>query len=356
MANDIIDELGNNAPEDILPVDELIRQSDKRAADRVQQMHEQAVAQIKRRTDDEFRAIYDQFELRRTTLEQRHRATLDPKARAAIERQMADFRMKFEGQVLALKNKYRPANREIDTAMKQAKQKVAFENRERDRDIQLIRSLVGRGVIVDPTAATKAEYEVLGINIPAAQLRARGTLSRSAIKSQLQADIRGIDAALVRYAPQRERVLSDPAWRWWGMKKATIVDPDTGTIRKLDPKNEKDKAIIAHMDGLKVRKDELLKQYQDMLIEDDPRYKPAIEGSRALREANRIMNGEGRQGGGFKESLTIAKSKTKAGKAALKVPTSPQVYKLGQTISRGGKTYRVTGYDTDGTPMVEEVR
>jgi hypothetical protein len=31
-------------------------------------------------------------------------------------------------------------------------------------------------------------------------------------------------------------------------------------------------------------------------------------------------------------------------------------YKIGQTINKGGKAYTITGFDTDGEPLVDEKR
>ena len=55
----------------------------------------------------------------------------------------------------------------------------------------------------------------------------------------------------------------------------------------------------------------------------------------------------------FKNEFTGILSRLQTGRRATITPPSTPTYSVGQTISKGGKNWIVTGIDTDGTPLVD---
>jgi hypothetical protein len=163
---------------------------------------------------------------------------------------------------------------------------------------------------VDPALIKQYELKLLGVDAPLSSLRPQPNVEQR--KAQLKRDIQSLDSMLKSFTPAKAGGLryAIPGGRSPFGKKATMTDPLTGKEVKLDPETEQGAAVISKMMGLHSQREEKLRQYQQLLLQD-PRYRAAVEGSRALQNANKIMNGTKKQGGGLKETMTVAVNKDK---------------------------------------------
>ena len=292
-------------PDNMPSVDELIQQRDKQSTQRLQQQFGQANSVIDQEFNYGRQAIMDQYQIVDKEQRRQYNAERDPKRKAAIKERMHGIVAQYEGKLKTLDNKFLPDRQKLETAMKAETQKMQQANAQRDFRLQTIRQLTQMGTITDPALAQQAEYKALGIDIPIAELRPKSSPEQK--KASLVRDIKNLDATLKRFTPEKERTLSDI--RWWGKKNAKIVDPLTGEERKLSPKDEGDKAIIGQMNALAERREQLRGEFQNLLMQEDPRYRQTVQDQQDRKRAKDIYMGNGGKGGGIKESLTNAVTK-----------------------------------------------
>jgi len=323
----------NNEPPS---VDMIIQQQDKQTIQRLQQQFNQASGVIKQQVDDEKQAILNQYLIRNADMKRKYDAETDPQRKQSILDQTLSIKSQVTGKIQELNDKFLPANRELETVMNTEMQKVQQASAQRDFRLQTIRQLVQAGNM-DPIQAKKAEYKMMGIDWepPARQ-------SPTTQLSELRARIAGMNSELKRYTPA-----TSGAGILTLAKKATYLDPMTGETRNLDPFKSEDRAIITQMDALAKERNTTMMQHQALLMAS-PEFRTYAEKKAIWDAAEATMTGKDTGKLPLKESIVLAKGK----------PEAPQSVgqSIGQTVERGGKKWKIVGHDTDGTPLVEEVR
>ena len=283
------------------PVDVIAKQRDKQAVKMLQEQLGKVEAEEGQKMGDELSAINNQFMLKQRAMRAKFDAERDPARKQSIQQQMMDIKTQFQGKMQGVKDKYAPTKRQVEQARASGMQQIQQAAQKRDFELQVLRRNAGN--FKSDALVRQAEYKAMGIDVPLSQLEV--TPDPEQRKASLVRDIGGLDASLKRFTPSKTTGYFDLALD----KKAKYTDPLTGEERDLNPKDERDKAIIDQMHAMAKRREELRGQFQDLLMQEDPRYRQTVQDSEDRKKAKDIYMGNGDKGGGIKESLTNAVTK-----------------------------------------------
>jgi hypothetical protein len=282
-------------------VDEVIERNDKQTVQQLQQGYKQAQGLIDRDIANGRQAILNQYEIRRNDMKRKYDAETDPKRKQAILDQTMSAKSQAMAKIQALMDKHAPEKQELDAQMQAEVQKFQQSVQTRNTRLQAIRDAAAAGIITDPAVVQQAEFNAAyGVTIPLDKFKQPKGPSPEAKKAQLVRDIRNLDNSLKRFTP------GDPGKGVFNLaSKAKYVDPVTGEERKLNPNDPGDAAIIGQMNNLVKAREDLRKQYQNIILMENPSFRAAIEKTQRFDDAKKIYSGKNNttKGGSIEASI-----------------------------------------------------
>jgi protein-tyrosine-phosphatase len=280
-------------------IDETIERNDKQASQRLQQGYKQAKGLIDRQIAQGRQAIENQYKFKHADMKRKYQAAVragDIKGAQRLTDQIQSFRSQAMAKIQALNDKHAPENQELHARMQAEVQKLTQQAQMRNTRLQAIRDAVSAKIITDPAVAQQAEYNAAyGVIIPLSRFKAQSP-SPEQKKAQLKRDIQSINNRLEQFTPGQTGSWLNiiPGGKPFEDVKPVIVDPFTGEKRKLDSKNPEDAQIIEDMHGLNTAREGMIKEYQDILITENPAIAKEIKDTQRWKDAEKISANGGR--------------------------------------------------------------
>jgi predicted transcriptional regulator len=259
---------------------DLLAQMSKRAIKSVNEKYAPGFQQIQTALNYEIQNVTKQFDIKQQDMYRLFTSESDPDRKKAIESRMLTAKNAAQAKISALQNKQQPAIDELNAAMRQEIQGVQRKATEKDIALQTIKGLVQDGRM-DAVQAKKAEYKMVGINWepPKSQV---ATLEQE--KTAIEDDLRDVTKLLTGYDYKPGAGMQTFGITPYGK----FTDPITGKKRKAT------KEEAAQFKQLEERKRQLTKDYQNLLMQSDPRFRTTIERDRRNREASKALTGGAR--------------------------------------------------------------
>lgn len=284
------------------------------------------IQEATKRGQYDLRQLLAERDVRFRHLQDKHLGAGVDKAKTSEERMklfhdaVADLDKQMELAKLRIEGKVQPDLDEIDAQKNEALQQLQADFDARQIRMSTIDLLAEKGVIQDPAVAAREKYEVAGYRLSTTDLRPP------------QAD------------PYREMMRIDTFVRGLDKQIEELAKPfQFGETEAEAAQRSRDlKALIQQRDTLKNYKE------QQLLPQVFPQHADIFRRSGPLRKATAPVvpvTGESVGTVGTAVKAELGKQSKQSGQ-----------YFLGQRINKGGRRLVVVGFDTDGTPLVEEAR
>lgn len=145
----------------------LINQNHKQQMELSQQQYSQSYTGLSRDTDYKLRILERQYDIDYKALEERFyrlEPTEDNRRRAADA--VIQLNAAYTKEMADIRGKIQPDLDKLKMQQDSAEQKMEMDRAEKIKYIQLIRQLQEQGIISNPAAAMKAQFQIAGINLP----------------------------------------------------------------------------------------------------------------------------------------------------------------------------------------------
>lgn len=271
------------------PANKVLAKMSDRALKGIDQKYAPAFDKLQTDLEYEVRRINEQFDIKQQDMYRLFTSESDPKRKKAIESQMLTAKNAAQARIADVRSKQQPAADQINAARQQEIQATQRKIAEKNIALQTIEGLVQSGVIQDTAVATQAAYSMLGINIPLSGLRPKQATLEQA-KTAIEDDLRDVRAMLESYKPASGKLQHFlPGGKPFGLSRgAKITDPVT------DIKREATEDEIKQFESLAIKEKQLTTDYQNLLMQSDPRFRATIERTRQFEEAKKKLAGGAR--------------------------------------------------------------
>jgi len=148
----------------------LIDQNHKQQMELLQQQRTEEQTNITRDTNNRLRMLEREYAIREQALKRKWDATprrqRDEESYQQEWQEYNDLMKNFQIKASGIQGKIQPDLKDLEAKWGLIEQKAEADRAQRIEYIQLIRQLQEQGIISNPAAATKAQFQIAGINLP----------------------------------------------------------------------------------------------------------------------------------------------------------------------------------------------
>ena len=276
----------------------------------------------------------------------------------AIRQKQIDAQQKAESQSLwdsILDNTFTPESARATSLDADEQHKFNTWNNSR-----IDRLNKGETVVTDRAVFTRLKDLAVAINDDRASRKvAQDALIDAAMQGKINDDDNTIVDNMIRTSYTAARKGAESNARFVGIKQIVGVEPDT-TITPGEAVAKE----IAKLRGLAQTESEKLRwSLYDDYMEDMREWFEEPKNKDKVKESYRVTKSKAAQ---YKAISDLSDAEIGAFRSLERAPGGARGFgvfgeieetaKEGDTVSRGGKQYRVVGFDTDGEPLVEEIK
>jgi len=148
----------------------LINQNHKQQMELLQRQRTEEQTNITRDTNNRLRMLKREYAIREQALKRKWetpgRRQQDTKSHQQEWQEYNDLMMNYQIKASAIQGKIQPDLKDLEAKWGSIEQKVEADRAQRIEHIQLIRQLQEQGIISNPAAAIKAQFQIAGIDLP----------------------------------------------------------------------------------------------------------------------------------------------------------------------------------------------